>query len=84
MYLLFLFGYPLDFESVYWDVIVQMVFLNCTINPFIYLVKSKDFQNALGEFLASKRFQEKTNRILSFRLKNFSPVEMVCLLFLFE
>ena len=34
-------------NNTYFNFTVFMVFLNCTINPFIYLVKYKDFQDAL-------------------------------------
>ena len=32
-----------------------MVLLNCTINPFIYLIKYKDFQEALKVNVASEK-----------------------------
>ena len=36
-----------DWNNTYFNFTVFMVFLNCTINPFIYLIKYKDFQEAL-------------------------------------
>lgn len=51
IYFMYYLGYPVDWNSVLWHIVIQMVFLNCTINPFIYLVKSADFQNALKEFM---------------------------------
>ena len=46
-YLMYNLGYDSDFKSTYYNFTVLMVFLNSTINPFIYLIKYKDFQNAL-------------------------------------
>ena len=40
-------GLEVDWNSGYYKFTVIMVFLNCTINPFIYLVNYKDFQRAL-------------------------------------
>ncbi len=39
-----------DWDGVYFQFIFQMVLLNSTVNPVIYLLKSTDFQNALREF----------------------------------
>ncbi len=61
LYLMFLLGYPVDFRGFYWNFAVEMVFLNCTVNPFIYLVKSKDFQDALKEFLGLKKLPAVTS-----------------------
>ena len=36
-----------------------MVFLNCTINPFIYLVNYRDYQKALKSYVGCMR-QENT------------------------
>ncbi len=61
-YLLFILGYPIDLNSVYRHFVIQMVFLNCTVNPFIYLVKSLDFQHALREMLCCKNAASGTQR----------------------
>ena len=39
-------GFEVDWNSGYYKFTVVMVFLNCTINPFIYLINYKDFQRA--------------------------------------
>ena len=44
-------GYELDFNSTYHQFTVLMVFMNCTVNPFIYLIKYRDYQEALKTFL---------------------------------
>lgn len=46
-YLMYNLGYRLDWTSTYYKFTVLMAFLNCTINPFIYLIKYQDFQMAL-------------------------------------
>ena len=51
IYLMFNFGYELDLNSTYLHVTILMVFLNCTVNPFIYLIKYTDYQTALKAFL---------------------------------
>ena len=46
-YLLYGLGFEVDWNSELYNFTVSMYFLNCTINPFIYLVNYKDFQKAL-------------------------------------
>ena len=40
-------GYKINWNSTYHQFTVLMVFLNCTVNPFIYLIKYRDYQEAL-------------------------------------
>ena len=40
-------GYHVNWNGTYYKFTVLMVFLNCTVNPFIYLIKYKDYQLAL-------------------------------------
>ena len=48
-------------NNTYFNFTVFMVFLNCTINPFIYLIKYKDFQEALKQcFFRKKSVSEKS------------------------
>ena len=54
VYLMFNFGYDLDWNSDYWHFTNLMVFLNCTVNPFIYLFKYTDYQIALKAFFRCK------------------------------
>ena len=49
-YFMFNLGYHSDFNGLFYKVSVVMAFCNCTINPFIYLVKYRDYQIALKEF----------------------------------
>ena len=49
LFLMFNLGYDVDFNGIYYKFGVLMVFLNCTVNPFIYLIKYRDYQHALRE-----------------------------------
>ena len=51
-YLMYNLGYPIDFNSNYHNFTVLMVFINCTVNPFIYLIKYRDYQQALKKFFS--------------------------------
>ena len=46
-YLMYNLGYEVDWNSTYFNFTVLMTFINSTINPFIYLIKYKDFQEVL-------------------------------------
>ena len=46
-YLLYNIGYPADWNGTFFKVITLMAFGNCMINPFVYLMKYKDFQEGL-------------------------------------
>ena len=48
-------GYNIDFNSTYYKFNVLMVFVNCTVNPFIYLIEYRDYQQALKELLACEK-----------------------------
>ena len=55
-YLLFNLGFNADFNGMFFKFSVVLAFGNCTINPFIYLFKYKDYQLALKRWLpCSKR-----------------------------
>ena len=58
-------GYNVKFNSVYFDFTILMVFVNCTINPFIYLVKYRDYQEALKIFLHCNQNQGMNNSLNS-------------------
>ena len=47
----FFIGYKVDWSGTYYKFTILMVFLNCTVNPFIYLIKYQDFQKALKKSL---------------------------------
>ena len=40
-------GYDINWDGVYYKFTIFMVFLNCTVNPFVYLIKYRDYQKAL-------------------------------------
>ena len=48
-------GNDTDWNSTYFNFTIFMAFLNCTINPFIYLIKYKDFQEAIRNCLFRKK-----------------------------
>ena len=48
-YLMYIFGYDIDWNGFHYKLSVALLFLNCTVNPFIYLFNYRDFQ------VASKR-----------------------------
>ena len=54
-YLLYNLGYDVDFNGTFFKVALLMAFCNCTINPFIYLVKYRDYQIALRELFYCKQ-----------------------------
>ena len=43
-------GYDIQFNGVHFDFTLLMVFINCTVNPFIYLIEYKYYQEALKKF----------------------------------
>ena len=51
LYLMLNIGYDIDFNSTFLKSAILVAFCNCTINPFVYLIKYKDFQTALEDFL---------------------------------
>ena len=60
-YLVYTLGYKIDWNSWYYTFSVVMVFLNCTVNPFIYLFNYKDFQKALKNLFCCMRLQESSD-----------------------
>ena len=54
-YLMYNLGYKADWNSTYFQFTVLMVFLNCTVNPFIYLIKYRDYQTALKKLFGCER-----------------------------
>ena len=48
-------GYKVEFDSEVYQFFVLMVCVNCTINPFIYLVQYKEYQAALKILICNKR-----------------------------
>ncbi|ELU15489.1 hypothetical protein CAPTEDRAFT_120994 [Capitella teleta] len=56
-YLMFNLGASSDFTSSFYHFTVIMVFCNCCINPFIYVVQYKQFQNSLIEVFCKNKIQ---------------------------
>ena len=54
-YLMYNVGYDVNWNGIYYQFTVLMVFLNCTINPFIYLTKYQDYQRALMKLFGRKK-----------------------------
>lgn len=50
LYLMYNVGYSVDFHGFYFNFSLLVAFGNCTVNPFVYLLKYKDYQVALREF----------------------------------
>ena len=50
-YLMYSFGFKPNWDGTFYKFAVIMAFGNCTINPFIYLMKYKDYQKALKSCL---------------------------------
>ena len=50
MYFMYNCGYNINFNTVYFEFTILMVFLNSTVNPFIYLIQYRDYQKALKHF----------------------------------
>ena len=62
-YFMFNLGYEADWNSTYFKFCLIMVFLNCTVNPFVYLIKYQDYQKALKHFFKIKdKTQKETSR----------------------
>ena len=47
LYLLYNLGYDVDWDGTFNKFTVLMAFGNCTINPFVYLINYRDYQEAL-------------------------------------
>ena len=54
-YLMYNLGYDADWNGTYFKFCVIMVFLNCTVNPFVYLIKYQDYQVALKQFFTKEK-----------------------------
>ena len=56
-YLMYNLGYDIDWNSTYYKYTILIIFLNCTVNPFIYLIKYKDYQKALKNFFSCGKIE---------------------------
>ncbi len=48
-YFMYLIGFEVNWNSAYFKFGWTIIFVNCTVNPFVYLFLYKDFQTALQE-----------------------------------
>ena len=62
LYLIYNFGYEVDWNSSYFLFTVLMVFLNSTINPFIYLFNYKDYQSAFRKLFCCVKGDQNENQ----------------------
>ena len=47
-------GYDADWDGPYFKFCIAMVYLNCTVNPFVYLLSYQDFHTALRALLLQR------------------------------
>ena len=60
-YLMHNLGFEVDWNSTYFLFTILMVFINSTVNPFIYLIKYRDYQEALCKLFGFKKDVTKKN-----------------------
>ena len=65
MYFMYNCGYNINFNTIYFEFTILMVFLNCTVNPFIYLIKYRDYQEALKLLVICGKSQRMSNSLNS-------------------
>ncbi|KAI0225443.1 Somatostatin receptor type 4 [Lamellibrachia satsuma] len=53
-FLAYNFGAPLDFSSSYYDFTVVAMFANCCINPFLYALQYRPYQNKLRKVFCNR------------------------------
>jgi len=53
-YLMFNLGFPADFTSNFYHFTVVMVFCNCCVNPFIYVIKYEQFKRGLKRLVCPR------------------------------
>ena len=59
-------GYKIEFDSQVYQLFVFMVCVNCTINPFIYLVQYKEYQTALKTLICKNGKEKNPEESISF------------------
>ena len=63
IYFMYNFGMHVNFNSASHQFTVLMVLLNCSVNPFIYLIKYRDYQEAFRTFFHCKKTRESKNSL---------------------
>ena len=71
-YLIYSFGVPLNWDGIFYKFSVIMAFGNCTINPFIYLIKYKDYQKVLKSCFSI--YRKKPQEVTEVKCHNSSSV----------
>ena len=56
-YLMYNLGYDADWNGTYFKFCVTMIYLNCTVNPIVYLVSYRDYHRALREFCSRSKWK---------------------------
>ena len=62
-YLLYHLGFSMDFNGFHYNFSTVLFFFNCTVNPFIYLVNYKDFQEGLKLLLCKSKLEVRNSDI---------------------
>lgn len=63
LYFLEIIGFNVNLYGPYSQYTVIMIFLNCTVNPFVYLIKYKEYQKALKELTMCKRLSDRVSEV---------------------
>ena len=75
-YLMYNLGYDIRLAGPYFNYTILMIFLNCTVNPFIYLVKYDDYQKALKNFFCCGK-RELDQRLVHSNVSSASTMESI-------
>ena len=73
LYFMYNCGYSTNFNTPYFQSTILLVFLNCTVNPFIYLIKYRDYQIALKNFFHCTKGQKSPNSYNVPTISNANP-----------
>ena len=77
LYLLYNLGYTVDWDGDYNKFTVLMAFGNCTINPFVYLIKYRDYQEALKTCFHCQNPKVTENTQMKINRKNLKSISSV-------
>ena len=61
LYLMYNFGFEVNWNGFVNKFGVIMAFTNCTINPFVYLIKYRDYRKALMGLFGCKKSQDESS-----------------------
>ena len=74
---MYVLGYiEIDWDGPYFNYTILMIFLNCTVNPFIYLIKYDDYQKALRNFFCCG-VTELDQRVVHSNVSSASTMETI-------